>query len=177
MYFMKIRRFGLFLLLVLWVASTIGAFAQVGQGKSRIMPLATYKMMLAANKDTGWVQFRNYDGKQLIYFSALQTLHCRLKEIRYSINSEALDKTFKLVPCNPQTPFSLPPKTGLDDIALRMAKGSANIIVVQVVWEDDSKSDIVVYEPCKDVGEQTCAWPSHLNRVNELQSPNRTDVK
>lgn len=171
---MRFRHFGLVLVLVLWGASTIGAFAQ---GKSRIMPLATYKMMLAANKDTGWVQFRNYSGKQLIYFSAVQTLHCRLKEIRYSINSEALDKTFNIVACNPQTPFSMPPKFSLSDIALQLPKGSANIIVVQIVWEDDSKSEIVVYEPCQDVGEQTCAWPSHLNRVNELQSANRTDVK
>ena len=147
------------------------------QDKSRVPPIKMYKTMLAANKNQGWVQFRNYGGKQLIYFSALQTLHCRLKEIRYSINSQALDKQFPLVACNPQLPFSLPPKSGLNDIAISLPKGTAKIVVVQIVWDDETKSEVVVYEPCKDVGEQTCAWPSNLNRVVEMQSPNRAGAK
>ncbi len=149
----------------------------LAQDKSRIPPIEMYKTMLAANKNKGWVQFRNYGGKQLIYFSALQTLHCRLKEIRYSINSQALDKQFPLVACNPQLPFALPPKSGLNDIAISLPKGTAKIVVVQIVWDDETKSDVVVYEPCKDVGEQTCAWPSNLNRVVEMQSPNRAGAK
>lgn len=149
----------------------------VAQDKSRIPPIETYKAMLAANKNTGWVQFRNFGGKQLVYFSALQTMHCRLKEIRYSINSQALDKQFPLVACNPQLPFSLPPNSGVEDIALTLPKGTAKIVVVQIVWDDETKSDVVVYEPCKDVGEQTCAWPSNLNRVVEMQSPNRAGAK
>ena len=149
----------------------------LAQDKSRIPPIETYKAMLAANKNTGWVQFRNFGGKQLVYFSALQTMHCRLKEIRYSINSQALDKQFPLVACNPQLPFSLPPNSGVEDIALTLPKGTAKIVVVQIVWDDETKSEVVVYEPCKDVGEQTCAWPSNLNRVVEIQSPNRAGAK
>ncbi len=129
------------------------------QDKSRIPAVAIYQAMLNANREPGWVQFRNYGGAQWIYFTALQTLHCRLKEIRYSINSKDLDKRFRLVKCNPQSPFAVPPDAGVDDIAIRLPKGTASTIAVQVIWEDDSESAVAVYEPCKDVGEQSCAWP------------------
>ena len=149
------------ILAFLIIAST-GLFGQTNlfaQDKSRVPPLSTYKAMLAANKTTGWVQFRNYAGKQWVYFTALQTMHCRLKEVRYSLNSKALDRVFDLVACNPQTPFSLPPKTDVNHIALRLAPGSVETVAVQVVWETGEESEVVVYEPCKNVGEQSCAWP------------------
>lgn len=129
------------------------------QDKSRIPAIAIYQAMLQGNQEPGWIQFRNYGGAQWIYFSALQALHCRLKEIRYSINSKDLDERFKLVKCNPQNPFALPSDSGIEDIAIRLPKGTAATIAVQVVWEDDSESVVAVYEPCKDVGEQSCAWP------------------
>ena len=129
------------------------------QDNSRIPPQAHYQTMLDANRQSGWVQFRDFDGAQWIYFTALQTLHCRLMEIRYSINSKALDERFDLVDCNPQNPMALPPDAGPETIALKLPAGTAQTIAVQVVWEDGSESSIAVYEPCKDVGEQSCARP------------------
>ncbi|WP_419907480.1 hypothetical protein [Hoeflea sp.] len=138
---------------------TIVCTHAAAQEQSRIPPQALYQTMLDANRQTGWVQFRNFDGAQWIYFTALQTLHCRLSEIRYSINSKALDERFNLVECNPQNPMALPPDAGPETIAIRLPAGTAQTIAVQVVWEDGSESAIAVYEPCKDVGEQSCAWP------------------
>ena len=143
------------------IAAVIGSVCAQAQevDKSRIPPAAVYQSMLDANKSTGWVQFRNFNGQQLIYFTALQTLHCRLKEIRYSINSEDLDETFELVSCNPQTPFSLPPDVKPSDIYISLQPETASTVAVQVEWEDGRKSAISIYEPCKNVGDQTCAWP------------------
>ena len=135
-----------------------GPIAQA-QEKSRIPPQLLYQTMLDASRQSGWVQFRNLDGSQWIYFTALQTLHCRLSEIRYSINSKALDQRFDLVECNPQNPMALPPGAGPETIALKLPAGSAQTIAVQVVWEDGKESAVAVYEPCKDVGDQSCAWP------------------
>lgn len=131
----------------------------LAQDKSRIPQMTIYQAMLDGNKERGWIAFRDYGGNQLIYFTALQTLHCRLKEIRYSINSKELDQVFDLVKCNPQNPFALPPNSELKDTLIRLPVGTAKTVAVQVTWEDDRKSAIAVYEPCKDVGEQTCAWP------------------
>ena len=134
-----------------------GAAPLTVQAQSRIPPVSLYQAMLKANTATGWIQFRNYNGKQLVYFTALQTLHCGLKAIRYSINSDSLDKTFPLVKCNPQMPYSLPPNARLDDIAISMPKGSADTVTVRVIWSDGSASGIATYEPCKNVGDQSCA--------------------
>lgn len=129
------------------------------EGTSTLPPMSVYQAMLKANKATGWVQFRNYNGRQYIYFTALQTMHCRLAEIRYSINSDDLDQSFALVPCNPALPFSLPPKSGLQDIAIALPPGTADAVAVQVVWQDGSQSDTAIYQPCLNVGEQSCASP------------------
>jgi len=145
---------------ILVSALSISSLVQAEEvDKSRVPPISTYEAMLNANKPNGWVHFRNYDGKQYVYFSALQTLHCRLEEIRYSINSKDLDKTFNLVPCNPQTPFNMPPDFKPEDILISFGLGTASSVAVQVVWEDGRESEIAVYEPCKNVGDQTCAWP------------------
>ena len=129
------------------------------QKKSRIPPMETYQAMLAGSKEQGWISFRNIDGKQIVYFTPLQNLKCRLKEIRYSINSKELDQQFPLAKCNPQNPFALPPDAPLEVLWLPMKPGTAKTVAVQVVWEDGTESEIAVYEPCEDVGDQTCAWP------------------
>ena len=137
----------------------VNAAPAAAQASSRVPPMAVYQAMLNANKATGWVQFRDYNGRQLLYFTALQTMHCRLAEIRYSINSTLLDKTFALVPCNPALPMSLPPNAGLEDIAVSLPLGSAEMVAVQVKWQDGSASETVLYRPCPNVGDQTCALP------------------
>ena len=146
----------------IWLAiaamSALATGAQA-QDKSRIPPVAVYQAMLDSARQTGWAQFRDWNGRQLIYFSPLVTLHCRLREIRYSINSRALDRRFELPKCNPQLPLSLPADAGLDTIAISLAPGEADTVAVQVVWDDGEQSEIAVYEPCQDAGDRTCAWP------------------
>ena len=148
-----------------WRISVVAAMVCAGtpmaaaQDKSGLPPIAIYEAMLEANAQSGWVQFRDFGGAQWIYFTALQTLHCRLEEIRYSVNSTDLDRRFDLAECNLQNPFALPPDAGPDDIAIRVPPGTAGSVAVQVVWEDGSESAVRVYEPCPDVGEQTCARP------------------
>jgi hypothetical protein len=102
-------------------------------------------------------QFRDYDGRQWVYFTPLQTMHCRLSEIRYSVNSDALDQTFDLVDCNPAQPFSLPSDSGVEDIAVTFSPGEARTVTVQVVWSDGAESEIMTYRPCEGVGDSTCA--------------------
>jgi hypothetical protein len=130
--------------------------------------MSIYRAMLDANRQPGWVQFRNYDNRQLIYFTTLQSMHCRLKEIRYSINSDKLDKRFPLGACDAQQPFNLP----VDDpdgkyIYLSLKAGAARTVTIQVVWEDGAGSEIVTYRPCDEVGESTCA------RIKKIAKPSK----
>lgn len=130
------------------------AFAQ----QDRVPPVELYKTMADANKATGWVLFREYDGHQWVYFTPLVTLHCRVTEIRYSINSPALDQKFPLPECHPALPFSLPPDAGPEAIALTLDSHQAEKVAVQIVFDDGTESDVLVFEPCDGVGEATCAF-------------------
>ena len=148
------------LILIFTASVSLNTFDRaLADDSANLPPMAVYQAMLDANRQSGWVQFRNYGGHQWVYFTALQTMHCWLSEIRYSVNGKELDQVFPLVPCNPQTPFSLPSDAGVDEIAIRLAPGTAKSMAVQVVWADGKESSVEEYQPCTDVGEQTCAVP------------------
>jgi hypothetical protein len=119
--------------------------------------VAIYRAMLDGNKATGWVAFRDYDGRQLVYFAPLLTLHCRLSEIRYSINSDALDQTFPVPECIPALPWSLSSDITPEELLLDLPPGSAESLTAQVVWDNGKESEAVTFTPCPGVGDQTCA--------------------
>ena len=132
-------------------------FTSVTASAQTLPPMSLYQAMLDGNKASGWVAFRNFNGQQLLYFTTLQTLHCRLKEIRYSINSDALDQRVEVAKCNKALPFSVSDDAingGL--IYKSMPLGTAQWVAVQVVWEDDSESEVQKVKVCEDVGESTC---------------------
>lgn len=138
-------------------ALSISALMAPSSWGQTLPPKSLYEAMLNGNKASGWVAFRNFNGQQLLYFTTLQTLHCRLKEIRYSINSDALDLRVKPVKCNKALPFSIQEDdvTG-GQIYKTMPLGTAQWVAVQVVWEDDAESEVQRVKVCEDVGESTC---------------------
>ena len=120
-------------------------------------PRSLYQSMLDAGKTSGWVAFRNFNGRQLLYFTHLQTLHCRLKEIRYSINSDTLDQRVELVACNKANPFNVSERdVHAGRVYKSMKPGTAQWAAVQVVWEDGEESDVQRVRVCDGVGEATC---------------------
>jgi hypothetical protein len=44
----------------------------------------------------GWIAFRDFDGKVLVYFTQLLSSRCALKQVSYGINSSATPSTFEL---------------------------------------------------------------------------------
>lgn len=144
--------------IVAFFALMFGALLPSISYSQELPPLELYQQMLEINKPTGWIAFRNFNGQQWVYFTTLITLHCRLGEISYSINSSDLDLTFPLPRCNPSLPFSVPTDAGVEAIAIALPLGTADTISVQVSFTGGKKlSDIVTYRPCKDVGEASCA--------------------
>lgn len=137
----------MFSLAVAWLLATLApAFTQglVGQEK-QILPLTK----------ANWVAFRNYDGKQWIYFTHLVAYRCGLSEVRYSIGSGALDRTFPLPPCDPEQPHAVdavehPPYVTLPP-------GTAEEIAVQVVYTDGEESEAYRFAPCENAGDSACA--------------------
>ena len=153
-------------LLVLSASPALAQNSDEDEFKPELPDMALYKAMLDANRQPGWIQFRAFAGKQLIYFTALQTMRCRLSEVRYSINSERLDKRFPLGSCDPQQPFNMPDNDEDGKYTyLSLKPDEARTVTIQVVWEDGSGSEIVTYRPCDNTGESTCA------RIKKIAKP------
>jgi len=139
------RRAGAVLALLLAVAAPAAAQGTLGQEKQILA-------MIRQN----WVAFRDYDGKQLIYFTTLLAYHCGLSEIRYSLDSGALDRRFPVPECDPQQPNAIDvEKSGLPFVSL--PKGSTREMAVQLVYSDGSESETVRFAPCDRAGDNACA--------------------
>ncbi len=144
-----------------FVAGLIAVTATAGQApmtlaQSRGPTVELARTALTATSDQ-WIAFRNYDGRQWIYFTGIVTWHCALKQVLYSVNSEDLDQIFPLPECNEQTPYSIDPER--DPVYVNMKLGSAETVAVQIVFADGTKSEINSYQPCKVEGDVTCAVP------------------
>ena len=82
---------------------------------------------------TSWIAFREYNG-MLVYFTQLVSYRCAIKEVRYSLSDGPVEKIFKLPPCDPADPNSVPdgatlymkvpPKTAYMQVQLTYADGT-----------------------------------------------------
>jgi len=59
---------------------------------------------------TSWIDFRDWQGSMLVYFSQLITYRCAISEVRYGYNGTSLDKVWTLPPCDVSDPNSVPEK-------------------------------------------------------------------
>lgn len=86
-----------------------------------------------------WAHFRNYEGRQLIYFTHLETMRCGISDVRYSLNGDALDRVWWLQPCDPLKPHHV--TTTKPYIVLPL--GTAAQVSVQLTFADGTRSEIV----------------------------------
>lgn len=88
---------------------------------------------MALNMTAGsWLAFRDFNGKVMLYFTQLMSYRPLLKEVRYSLNSEALDKTFKFKPSDKMFEVG-------DELYLAVP-GDTQFAVVQVTYKDGTQS-------------------------------------
>ena len=96
--------------------------------------LAEGKMALNMTKGS-WLTFRDYDGKVLLYFTQLLSYRPVIKEIRYSLNSEKLDQTFKFKPSDKMF------EVGDEPVYLAVPANS-EFANVQITYKDGTTSDV-----------------------------------
>ena len=101
-----------------------------------------------------WIAFRNYDGRQLVYFTILQSYRCGISEVRFSLNDESLGEYFPLPPCDPQRPHHIDTENWPS--YLTMPLGTAKSAAVQLVYKDGEESEIVRYGVCDAAGDSSC---------------------
>ena len=95
--------------------------------------LAQGKMMLNAVSGS-WLMFRDYDGKTLLYFTTLMSYRPIISEIQYSMDGDALDKTFEFKPSD--TMFEV------GDGLYLTVPGDTRFVMVQVTYKDGMKSPV-----------------------------------
>ena len=142
----------------LWMMALLPVLASVpakAEQQSRVMPLEQVKSILEATKDS-WVAYRIYEGRQYYYVTHLLSWRCGIKQVRYSENSDALDKTWPLPECNKLIPNSIPNDAKI--YAVRAKTGSIKTVTIQVEFDDGTTSPVRIYEPCEGVGEATCGY-------------------
>jgi hypothetical protein len=100
--------------------------------------MAQAKMML--NMTIGsWLAFRDYEGKRLLYFTGLMSYRPVLKEVRYSLNGEALDRIFAFKPSDKMYEVG-------DELYLTVPKDTQSAHV-QVTYKDGTKSAVQKFLP------------------------------
>lgn len=123
--------------------------------QSRVMPLEQVKSILEATKDN-WIAFRIYQGRQYYYVTHLLSWRCGVRQLRYSENSDALDRTWPLPECNKLVPNNIPSDA---KIHKKPGKpGSVKTLAIQLEYEDGTTTPVRIYEPCEGVGEATCGY-------------------
>lgn len=86
---------------------------------------------------SSWLSWRDYDGKTLLYFTALLTQRASLKAIRYSIDGDSLDKTF---PFKAPKPGEGPNEIG-DGLPYIEVPAAAKSATVELEFADGTKSE------------------------------------
>ncbi|WP_108881157.1 hypothetical protein [Anderseniella sp. Alg231-50] len=141
-------------LAILAVPMLLSIPAQAEQ-QSRVMPLEQVKSILEATKDS-WVAYRIYSGRQYYYVTHLLSWRCGIKQVRYSENSDALDKTWPLPECNKLIPNTIPDDAKIHNKPGKI--GSIKTLAIQLEFDDGSTTPVRIYEPCEGVGEATCGY-------------------
>lgn len=110
----------------------------------------------------GWILFLDQPERQIVDFTRLQSMRCHIQAIRYSINSQSLDKRFPVAPCDAQLPTELLTDNKFNHLTLK--RGSAETVTVQVIWDDGSGSAILFHKLCNNPGGMACAATKRLKQ-------------
>jgi hypothetical protein len=99
--------------------------------------IAGQKRILGMTKN-GWLSFRDFDGKLLLYFTHLVSSRCAIDKVAYGIDSDALPSTFLLQPCNPRDPHNV----GDGQLYIEIPANS-RYVNVRLTYKDGSTSETV----------------------------------
>jgi hypothetical protein len=99
---------------------------------------AEVRPILGATKGS-WVAIREYDGKDLLYFTQLESWRCGLSQIRFSVNSNAAQRVWETEPCYEGTaqPNAIKAEGRVPYIELPL--GMVETVSVVVIYDDGTE--------------------------------------
>ncbi|MEO5615906.1 MAG: hypothetical protein ABIR04_13420 [Cypionkella sp.] len=96
---------------------------------------AEIKPILDATR-ANWIAVREFDGRDLLYFTQLLSWRCGLSEIRYGLNGAAPDTVWAMEPCYDTEPQPNALKMEGAEIFLTAPLGSIQTISISVIYDD-----------------------------------------
>ena len=121
--------------LIVAVCATIpaAAFAENFTTAAEIKPI------LDATR-ANWIAVREFDGKDLLYFTQLLAWRCGLSEIRYGLNGAAPDRVWAMEPCYDTEPQPNALKMEGAEIYLTAPLSSIQSISISVTFDDGTEA-------------------------------------
>ena len=86
----------------------------------------------------GWLSFRDFDGKLLLYFSHLVSSRCAIDKVAYGIDSDAVPSAVPLQPCNPRDPHNVG-----DGLLSIESPANRRYVSVRLTYKDGTTSETV----------------------------------
>lgn len=100
---------------------------------------AEIKPILDATR-ANWIAVREFDGKDLLYFTQLLSWRCGLSEIHYGLNGAAPDTVWPMEPCYDAEPQPNALKMEGAEIFLTAPLGSIQTISISVTYDDGTEA-------------------------------------
>ncbi|MFB9978073.1 methyl-accepting chemotaxis protein [Mesorhizobium kowhaii] len=91
---------------------------------------------------TSWIAFDAGGNHGLVYFTQMLSYRCAIKEVHYSLNGAALDKSLEIPPCDKKDPYAIP----YDAKGYIKVADSVTSMSVQVTYTDGTKSPVREYK-------------------------------
>lgn len=144
-------------IILMGAALALATAASTARADSHVPTPALAKTALEATK-RNWVAFRNYNGRQLVYFTHLVTWHCAMTSIRYSYNGADDWKSWPVPACNEDVPYAVNPET--DKLYETFKLGSIETVAVEITLSDGQVLPVRAFKPCNVPGDTTCGKPA-----------------
>jgi len=91
---------------------------------------------------TGWVSYRKWNGKMLMYFTHLISYRCAIETVEYGFDTDTPDRVYELAPCNPNDPHVVATKSGRDTDIYTAIPKRTKYTTVRLTYKDGTQSDI-----------------------------------
>ncbi len=87
---------------------------------------------------SSWSHFRDFEGRQLIYFTHPEVYRCGIEAVRHGLNCDALDRVRELRPCDRGKPNGI----ATDRPYVSLPLGSPRSITLQFTFAGGTRSGL-----------------------------------
>ena len=127
-----------------FISACVAAMLASGaSAQGKFLTAAEVKPILNATKNS-WIAVREYNGKDLLYFTHLLSWRCGLTAIQYGVNSDLATLALPVEACDEEarTPAAL---SDTQPIYAEFAPKSIYFVTVKIIY-DDGTTDQMTYK-------------------------------